>query len=312
MKNRIFNIAKLVISVGLLAYLFQMFDLAQSWNALRSMDLRYFAIALLLFSLSLVIRSFRWRVLLEAVDVHVPQHRLIYLYFAGVFFNTFLPSGFGGDAIKMYELARYSNRGSESVGTVLVDRLVGIVILFITGLMVLPFAYHQLPRQEAIILLVASVGGLVATWVLFQRKLAEWIIGITPRFARAKLQGLYDAVHTCGTGAMWKALAISGLFSLTLFGQNYFLALALGATVPFKYIVAFMPVLSLAMLIPSVGALGTREGAYVLLFGAAGVSEPVAIAISLSFYLCNVLNGLVGAVFYAIEAARGLRPPKPS
>jgi hypothetical protein len=64
------------------------------------------------------------------------------------------------------------------------------------------------------------------------------------------------------------------------------------------------------MLIPSVGALGTREAAYVLLFGMAGVAEPVAIAMSLGFYLSNVLTGVVGAGLYAVDALAGLRPVK--
>ena len=61
------------------------------------------------------------------------------------------------------------------------------------------------------------------------------------------------------------------------------------------------------MLIPSVGALGTREGAYVLLFGSTGVDEPLAIALSLSFYLVNVMTGAIGAILYAGSAVSGLR-----
>ena len=102
-------------------------------------------------------------------------------------------------------------------------------------------------------------------------------------------------------------MAVSALFNITLFGLNYFIAKALGVDIPFMYFVAFMPVLSLSMLLPSVGALGTREGAYVLLFGMAGVSQPIAMAMSLSFYLISVLTGGIGAVLYAIEAVAGLR-----
>lgn len=106
---------------------------------------------------------------------------------------------------------------------------------------------------------------------------------------------------------MWKALGVSVVFNLILFLMNHMVALALDTSIPFLYFVAFMPVVSLSMLLPSFGALGTPEGAYVLLFGTAGVSEPVAIAMSLAFYLINVLTGLVGGVLYAINALSGLR-----
>lgn len=307
MKNRLFNLAKLVISIGLLALLFRLYDFRQSWAALKGMDWRYFALAFFCFEISQVVRAFRWKFLLDAVGVPVPVHRLTYLYYVGTFFNTFLPSGFGGDAIKMVELARYSKHTSESVSTVVVDRLAGIIMLFIMGLIALPFTYGALPPVERMFLLIASVGGLLASWLLFQRKLADVLLRFMPRKIRATLESLYNALHTCGVRALWKSLAVSALFNITLFSLNYFIALALDVHLPFAYFVAFMPILSLSMLIPSVGALGTREGAYVLLFGAAGVSQPVAIAMSLAFYVINVLTGLIGAVLYAVDAALSLR-----
>jgi hypothetical protein len=44
-----------------------------------------------------------------------------------------------------------------------------------------------------------------------------------------------------------------------------------------------------------------------MLFGTAGVPEPVAMAMSLAFYLVNVLTGLIGALMYLVGAATGMR-----
>ena len=310
MKSRLFDVIKVFISLGLLFLLFQLFDFRESWAALRGIEIPYLVVAFILFQLTLLLRSFRWRFLLDALKVGVPVHRLLYLYYVGTFFNAFLPSGFGGDAIKMFELGRYTQRGSESIGTVLVDRLMGIVVLFIMGLLAWPFTFQLLPRLEAVVLLVASGGGLVATWALFQESLAEHVLGLVPGRLRARLGSLYDAVRLCGTRALGKSLAISALFSLVLFALNYFIALSLGIDIPFIYFISFMPLLSLSMLLPSVGALGTREGAYVLLFGAAGVSQPLAIAMSFSLYLINALTGIIGATAYAVDAIVGLRTAK--
>jgi len=305
-RNRLLNLVKIVISIVLLILVFRIVDVGEAWQALRGINLPLFGLAFLLFALSLILRSYRWRFLLEAVDVHMPVHRLVYLYFAGVFFNTFLPSGFGGDAIKMYELNRYSKKGSESISTVLMDRLTGIIMLFIMGLIALPLARDVLPREQLWFLGIVSLGGLVATWVLFQRKLADLVLRFMPGAIREKLASLYDAIHACGTRALGKALAVSALFNLTLFALNYCLARALGAQVSIVHIAAFMPLISLSMLIPSVGALGTRESAYVFLFGSAGVPEAVAAAMSLAFYLVNVLTGLIGGALYAINAMRDM------
>lgn len=311
-KKRIASLLKLLISLGLLALLSRVIDWGQAWASLRSMRWPLFAGAFLLFQATQLIRSYRWRALLDALETRVPISRLLYLYYVGTFFNTFLPSGFGGDAVKMYELGHYSHRPSEAIGTVLVDRLAGIIVSLAMGVLAWPFAYRALPLREAVFVLVVSCGGLFAAWLLFQRTLADRLLRYAPAQVRGWLERLYLAVHTCGTRALRKALAISVLFNLVLFAMNYLLALALGQEIPFAYFVAFMPIISLSMLIPSVGALGTREGAYVLLFGAAGVPDHVAIAMSLAFYLVNVLTGIVGAALYAIAAVSGLTPRAPA
>lgn len=306
MKKRLANVAKLLVSVGLLAYLFTLIDWNDAWDSVKGMDWALFAAALLLFQSTLLIRSYRWGALLDALQIHAPIIRLLYLYYVGTFFNTFLPSGFGGDAIKMYELNRHSHRAPEAISTVLVDRLAGIAVSLAMGLFAWPFVSQALPKRESLFVLAISCGGLLATMMLFQRRLATWILHWMPKGIRNWLGGLYQAIHTCGTQALRKALFYSVLFNLVLFTMNYLIARALGQSIPFLQVVAFTPVISLSMLIPSVGALGTREGAYVLLFGAAGVPEHVAIAMSLTFYLINVLTGIIGAILYAGGAITGL------
>jgi glycosyltransferase 2 family protein len=282
-------------------------DVQQSWDALRGMHIGLFLMALLLFWLTQLIRAYRWRVLLDAVDMPVPIWRLTYLYVVGTFFNTFLPSGFGGDAIKIYELNRYSHRGPASVSTVLLDRLVGLAMVFALGLVALPLVYADLPQQEALIVAIVCLGGLVGSWLFFQQRFIEPVLRILPQGVRDKLMALYGVVQAAAqTGALWRSLVISLVFSIVLFAINYILALAVGIQISLWYIVAFMPILSLSMTIPSIGALGTREGAYVLLFATAGVAAPLALAMSLAFYALNVAIGIVGGLLYAAAALLGL------
>ena len=161
---------------------------------------------------------------------------------------------------------------------------------------------------EALIIAIVCLGGLVGSWLLFQQRFIEPMLRILPQGVRDKLMALYDVVQAAAqTGALWRSLGISLLFSLVLFAINYALALAVGIQIAPWYIVAFMPILSLSMTIPSIGALGTREGAYVLLFATAGVAAPLALAMSLAFYALNVAIGIVGGLLYAVDALRNLR-----
>jgi uncharacterized membrane protein YbhN (UPF0104 family) len=120
--------------------------------------------------------------------------------------------------------------------------------------------------------------------LLFQRRLADPILRIIPGKVGTKVAELYSAIHTAGTKALWRALAASAVFNIVLFTLNYFVALALHVHLPFVYFIAFMPILSLSLLIPSVGALGTRESAYVLCVRDGKCGPALAIAMSLTYY----------------------------
>jgi hypothetical protein len=104
----------------------------------------------------LVVRTFRWRALLVGLGLAPSFGRLLKLYFVGAFFNTFLLSGFGGDVVRVIELAQ-DERRSAAFGTVLVDRMTGILSLFLMGLIVLPFT-----RELALVCGVRAIS--VAGW----------------------------------------------------------------------------------------------------------------------------------------------------
>ncbi len=98
----------------------------------------YVALALSAVLLGMFVRAYRWGLLLRGIKSNVNYRRLVELYFAGSFFNTFLPSGFGGDAVRIIEVAK-DVPARIAAGTVIVDRLTGIMALLILALVALPF-----------------------------------------------------------------------------------------------------------------------------------------------------------------------------
>ncbi len=309
MRNRLLNLLKIGLSMALLALLFTRIGVGEAMGAIREIDLRAFAMAFLLFLLGILIRAYRWQVLLEAVQLHTPLSRLVALYFVGSFFNTFLPTGVGGDVVRMYELSRDSQRTPESVGTVLVDRLAGLVVLFALAIVALPFSGGLITTGLKLIILAIAGGGILATWLLFQRSWADWVLRRLPfgDRLRGKVMELYHAVHACGTGAMGRAMGVSLLFNLLLISVIAVLALGLGIHISLWYFLLFVPLISFSLTLPiSISGLGVRETTFVLLFGQAGVEQPRALALSLAFYGVTVATGLVGGALYAWEGMRGL------
>ncbi len=299
------DLLRIGISVGLLAWVLPRVGLADMWREIQSVQPGWLGLALALCILGTALRAYRWQALLMGLGLQAPIGRLIRLYFVGTFFNTFLPSGFGGDLVRVVELARDSRRAHEATGTVLVDRLTGILVLLAVALLALPFSLSVIPPALAAGLAALAVGGLMGGWLLFQQRLLGRVIGFIPQGlpfgVKRQVEKVYAAISGSGPKAMAQALGVSLAFNVLLIFLNYSIAMSVGVDVPLGYFFLFVPPTSLALMVPSVGGLGAREWAYTELWPQVGVGKAEAGAMSVLNYAVNAATGLIGAAIYAAE-----------
>jgi uncharacterized protein (TIRG00374 family) len=310
MRHRLFNVLRIVISLGLLALLLWKVGWRQTWETLRQGDFRYLLVAWGLYLFSMVLRAYRWQVLLVIQHLKARLSKLVSLYFIGTFFNTVLPTGIGGDVVRMYELSKYSSQGTESVSTVLVDRLCGFVVLFIMASLALPFSYHLIPRVVSAIILVITALTMLGIWLALNDTLWKWLQGLpllSWALEKRRAQEFRRSIRAYRTPAISRALLVSFAFNVLLMVLNFLVALAYGIRISPWYFLVFVPIISFLLTLPvSLSGLGVREGGYILLFAQAGVPSSLALAMSLSIYAMTVATGLVGGVLYATEGYRGL------
>lgn len=314
------SLLRVVISLGALAFILGTSDPEEVVNLVRQADLTLMLVAFVLVIVGIVLRAVRWMVLLRTLNIQVPLLRLVELYFVGTFFNAFLPSGFGGDVVRVLELTQ-NTHAAAAVGTVIVDRMTGLLVLFAMALAVLPFSGGLLPPETISAIGFLAAGGLVAGGMVLHggllRRWGRFLPGRLSLTGENALARVYRAVTDCGSRAIVQALGVSLVFNLTLVTYNYLIARAVGVDIAFAYFLVFVPVLSITLMVPiSVGGLGVREGAAKVLFPLAGVDEAAAVAASLGVYLvARLLAGLLGGLIYLMQGARGLRasrvPPDP-
>ena len=308
------NLFRIALSVTALVLLLREVGGADVWQVLRRADPGYLGSACLLFLLGIVIRVFRWRALLHGLGVTPPLSLLLKLYLVGNFFNTILPSGFGGDVVRAVELAQ-QNRQSAAVGTVIVDRLTGILSLMALGLLVLPFTQGLAPWLVWMFIVVALCGLLGGALLLEGRLLRR----ITARLLQArlpqalslagqgKLADVYAAVSGSGARAIWQALALSTLFNLVNIAIYWLCGLAVGVDVSLSFYFVFVPLISLTLLVPiSVGGLGARDWVAQPLLASVGVPNAVAAGMTLAVYAVTLAVGLIGLAIYLVEGITGL------
>jgi uncharacterized protein (TIRG00374 family) len=310
MRDKLFNLLKIATSLGLLLILLWTVGWRETWDTLRGGDFRYLLVAFGLYLSSMVVRAYRWQALLQIQKLEAPLLQLTSLYFIGTFFNTMLPTGMGGDVVRMYELSKRSSRSAESVSTVLVDRLSGFVVLFLMASVALIFSHQLVPPAVSAIIIVITLATLLAVWMALNQTVWRWLQRLpllSWLLAKQKVQEFYLSIQAYRTRAVSKALLASFAFNILLMVLNYLVALAFGIHISFWYFLVFIPIISFLLTLPvSLSGLGVREGGYVLLFGQAGVSSSLALAMSLCVYAMMVATGLVGGLLYAWEGYRGL------
>lgn len=311
-RKQLFNILKIIVSIGLLTFIFSTLDITAFIGAVSRANPWWLLAALATMMLGVVIRAWRWQILLEAIAVHVSLTELTNIYFIGFLFNNLLPSGLGGDAMRMVELSRHSERVSDAVTSVVVDRFLGLSALQALALIALIADWEAVPSGVAYFTIAIFLGGLIVGYLLINRALYTMLrirLGLFRRLTDIKVIGnLAESFQRYPPGALGRAYLVSFLFNISLIAMNVFIGLGLGAKASLAHYAIFVPITSLVLLLPiSFAGLGVREETYRRLFSQVGVPQEIAVAMSLLVYVIgNICTGLIGGVIYLLRSARGV------
>ncbi len=302
--------ALLRVGVSLLGIvaLLQIIDLRAAADALVQIDSWGFWGALALFQVGLVVRAARWWVLLRPHSDALPLWKLVRLYYFGMFFNLFLPTGFGGDVVRAAEL------GTEvppavSAATVVLDRMIGLMALFGIAVVALPFSAGVVPTYLLLLAGGVALVGLIGGVLVLQGSLFGVILQrLTVRLGEVRFVGkalgaltkFNDAVALVGKhrGALLGAFGYSTVFNVILIAMHVVLSAALGLDVPVMAYVLIVPLTSVLLLIPSIQGLGVRDLSLVALVGAFTTQTDAVAALSAAIILQNLVSGVIGLVLY--------------
>ena len=309
MRKHLANLLKIGITLIGLVYVLNQVPLADISAELVHLRWGWIVWGFVLTAAGLVIRAYRWLLLLRGLGVAIQFTRLVMLYFVGSFFNAFLLSGFGGDVVRVLEVSQ-DVPTPTAAGTVIVDRLSGLLMLFLMALLALPFRPSGFPDDLLWVVTAVSLIGLIGGFVLLEgrliRRFAGWLPGpLSLTDEKRPLARLLNAVQGCGWQAIGGALAVSILFNLVLVGSWSVSGLALGYDVSYSYYLLVVPILSVALLVPSVSGLGVRESLAPLLFAGAALTNSQAVTLSLLVFIIMRLSGLIGAPLYLWSVLRG-------
>lgn len=320
--KKVKGILQLGISLTLLVWLLGRVGFNEVTGTLANLHWGWYLPAFILFLSNIIIRAYRWYMLLKALNEEADLRNLIYLYFVGFFANNFIPSGFGGDVVKVVSLRQKHGRGAEALSSVLMDRITGLIGSAIIAFVALVWnsISHttdvDLPGLLWVIIFLISIGIPVGFMIVRQfnplRTMIDRFSVMQQLPKYDKLLQLEETIRRYPLPTLLRSLGVSIPFTLNLIFVQFSIARALSVDLPLAVFGLFVPVIAILNLLPiSFNGLGVREGAYLFLFTPIGVASESAISMSLAFYFLRFGTGLIGGLLYALRSvARLLRSPQ--
>jgi len=328
LKDKLVTVLKLVISLGLMGYLFYRFfsnpqDRVVLIGTLTTANYWYLLVAVGLFELAILVNAVKWRLLLKAQGVPVPLLALTNYTFVGFFFNNFLPANVGGDVMRGFGVARYTDRTADAAVSVVVDRVIGLMgymvsavaaALVVVNIVSRTGQIGGMPASDTLLANLAQVelvamAGTLAIIVLFAMMLSHRLRQLVGRIFEIKLlrplspvyRQLSDAVgaYRCQYWALGQAFLL-GVANIALTSLvDIAIVAGLNGAIPPLYIFLFNPIIAVVLIAPiSIGGLGTMSVLYVYFYGLVGVPQTLAFALSLVKQLVIYVGSLPGGALW--------------
>ena len=176
MRNVAITILKILVSVCLISLLLYKIGVSSLIAEIKSANLLWIIVALLIFTFSNILGSFQWQLLLKARGIELSFARVIAYYYVGLFFNNFLVGYIGGDAFRIYDVRKVSHDTSGAVSAVTFDRFIGFFVLTTMGLIAAIIGF-DLVKSGSIILSasIIFIGWMLTIIFLFKKNLMSGI-----------------------------------------------------------------------------------------------------------------------------------------
>ena len=306
MRRLLSLLAKAAVSALLLYLSLRRVDLTSVSQRMSGVDPRWIAFVLIVLSFQTCMNALRWRDIVTVCGAKLPAARALRYSFIGQFFSQVLPSTVGGDAARIWLLARGGAGWPTAIYSVLIDRVVGVSVLATLVVACLPWTLNLIQDPIArVALAVIGFGALGATLIFLTlgarqlRVLERW--WLTRHLASASRL----AWRLCRSAAGARVTVISfGIHFATVLAA-WGVAKAAHASIEFvQALFLILPVVLVATVPVSIAGWGVRESAMILAFSYAGLAESDGLIVSLLFGFAALGIGAVGGIVWIASGYR--------
>ena len=285
-------------------------EASELWAEIRGVRLGvflpWFLAAIAIKLLGIFANVWRWQILLRGQGIELGFGYLTSTYFIGRYFGIVTPSTMGLDAWRLYETIRLTRKPVQCTTVLAVERVIGLVGLFVVILAFMPFAgriTHGQSLGELVAALKVPIAGttLFALLILLQPR---WFRGLLRLVPGGRARRFVGSVIDAATAYADCRGYLLGALVLAIFGQMtttlmYFAnAMSLAAqNVRVSEVLFASAVMTFGTFVaPSASGEGVRELVFVWLLGArAGAAKAFLIG-NLGFWIEKVPLSVPGGL----------------
>jgi uncharacterized membrane protein YbhN (UPF0104 family) len=289
--------APILISAAALVFIGQSMD----WRdvAADAMRAPAWAVAgtVTLVALQLALCGDRLARLSASVSAPVGRPRATAIWGVSYLAGLTLPTSVGSELVKGGLLLRWMKFPGRILGVVALERLLALAAMGLVVLLAAPMLAHATGYAYAWPVTLLCALGLAATLAvsLLRRRMFGWL-----RLALVRLRtpaAAAEAIErTLNEAPLGRVLLTSALVHVLTLAMIGLLATGLGLTNPWLVALVGGPAVVLASMLPiSIGGLGVREGAAIVIFGLLGAGAEEAAGVALALWGCQVLAGVLSA-----------------
>ncbi len=297
-------VLKLIVTLACFWYVARAVHPADFVRLTASLDPAWFSTAVLLLAAGLPLTGYRWFLILQGLESRAGRALgpMLAITAIGVFFAQ-VAINLVGDGIRVWMLSRLGDDWRVGVTSVLIDRGIGVAVLFALGFafLLFPSGLTALGGHRVLVLevfgalLAAAAIGLAVTPyaapILNRWRTTRWIAMLAAASHRVLFRshnrfgivGIAFLVHSLTIAAVWALGRAMGL-DLGLLDAG----------------VLFTVMIAISVLSISIGGWGLRELAIVGLLSSYGLAPEKALFFSVSFGLIVLIASLPGAVVWAL------------